>query len=322
MSKVEPGAPTPPSPPSAAEPAGPARARRSRLPLILLAVMLVGGAGYAVYQFTVGANHVSTDDAYVNGNLVRLTPQVSGTVIAIDADETQFVQQGQLLIRLDPLDNDVALAQARAALAQTVRDVAQMFANERRDAATVSVQESQLSQASGDLARDQSLVAVDGVSGETLQHDEHAVQIATATLAQGRATLAATRAAIIGTTPETHPRVRQAAAQLRAAWLAAARTRVVAPVSGFVVRRAVQLGQQVTSGTEMLAIVPVDSMWIDANFKETQLAGLRIGQPATVAADMYGSHVDFHGKVLGLTAGTGSAALVLPTKSCNTHCTE
>jgi membrane fusion protein (multidrug efflux system) len=287
------------------------------LPLLLLAVMLLAGVCFGAYEYLVGRYHASTDDAYVNGNLVRLTPQVSGIVVAINADETQFVERGQLLIQLDPHDNELALAQARANLAQTVRDVAQMFANERRDAATVSVQETQFSQSSQDLARDQSLASVHGVSGETLEHDEHAVRSATAAVDQAKATLAATRAAIIGTTPETHPRVRQAEAQLRSAWLALARTQVVAPVAGFIVRRAVQVGQQVSPGTDMLAIVPIDSTWIDANFKETQLAGLRIGQPASVSADMYGSHVEFHGKVLGVTAGTGSALAVLPAQNAS-----
>ena len=319
MSEVESGPPTRPTPPattaSAALPEKQRRGWRSRLPLLLLAVMLVAGACFGVYEYLVGRYYVGTDDAYVNGNLVRLTPQVSGIVVAIHADETQFVQRGQLLIELDPHDNELALAQAKANLAQTVRDVAQMFANERRDAATVSVQETQFSQVSQDLARDQSLFAVHGVSGETLEHDEHAVRGATASVDQAKATLAATRAAVVGTTPETHPRVRQAEAQLRTAWLALARTRVVAPVAGFIVRRAVQVGQQVSPGTEMLAIVPIDSIWIDANFKETQLAGLRIGQPASVSADMYGSHLEFHGKVLGVTAGTGSALAVLPAQN-------
>ena len=321
MSEVESGQPAQATPPvataSPAVPEGQRRGWRSRLPLLLLGVMLVAGACFGAYEYLVGRYYVSTDDAYVNGNLVRLTPQVSGIVVAINADETQFVQRGQLLIQLDPHDSELALAQARANLAQTVRDVAQMFANERRDAATVSVQQTQFSQVSEDLARDQSLFAVHGVSGETLEHDEHAVRGATAAVDQARAALAATRAAIIGTTPETHPRVRQAEAQLRSAWLALARTRVVAPVDGFIVRRAVQLGQQVSSGTDLLAIVPIDSIWIDANFKETQLAGLRIGQPAKVSADMYGSHVEFHGKVLGVTAGTGSALAVLPAQNAS-----
>ncbi len=302
---------------SAQEHADAAPAKRNRAPLMVLALVLLAGAGFAAYRYVAGLDHVSTDDAYVNGNLVRLTPQIGGTVVAINADETQFVQQGQLLVQLDPRDSQVALAQARATLAQTVREVAQLFANERRDAATVSAQQAQFTQASQDLARDQSLAAVHGVSAETLQHDQHTLSSSRAGLEQAQATLAATRAAISGTTPQSHPRVLQAEASLRSAWLAASRTRVVSPVSGYIVRRSVQLGQQVTPGSEMLAIVPVDSMWIDANFKENQLSGLRIGQPVRVAADMYGSHVEYHGKVLGVTAGTGSALAVLPAQNAS-----
>jgi membrane fusion protein (multidrug efflux system) len=301
---------------SAGSPAG-APARRNPTPLIILGVLLLAGAGFGVYRYLAGVNHTTTDDAYVNGNLVRLTPQVGGTVVAIDADETQFVKQGQLLVQLDPRDNDVALAQAKANLGQTVREVAQSFANEKRDAATVAAQQVQYTQATQDLERDRSLVAVHGVSAEALQHDQHAQAGARAALEQAQATLASSRAAVAGTTPETHPRVLQAEGLLRSAWLAASRTKVVAPVSGYVVRRSVQLGQQVAPGTEMLAIVPVDSMWIAANFKENQLRGLRIGQPVDVEADMYGSHVAYHGKVLGLTAGTGSALAVLPAQNAS-----
>jgi membrane fusion protein, multidrug efflux system len=289
--------------------------KSSRFPLIVLAVIVIVGAGVAIYHYLVGQNHQTTDDAYVNGNLVRLTPQVGGTVVAINADETQFVKQGQLLVQLDPRDNEVALAQAKANLAQTVRDVAQLYAGARRDEATVSAQQTTLAQAEQDLKRDSALVAVHGVSAETLQHDQNAVHTARAALEQAQATAASSHAAVVGTTPETHPRVLQAEAALRTAWLAAARTKVVAPVSGYIVRRSVQLGQQVSPGTEMLALVPVDSMWIDANFKENQLRDLRIGQPVTVSTDMYGSHVDYHGKVLGLTAGTGSALAVLPAQN-------
>ncbi|MBX6420203.1 MAG: efflux RND transporter periplasmic adaptor subunit [Nevskia sp.] len=286
-----------------------------RLPPILFATLAVIGLGVAAWHVLVGRYHVETDDAYVDGNLMRVTPQISGTVVAIKADETQYVRKGQLLVQLDPADAEVALAQAKASLAETVRDVAQLFAEERRDAASVRAQQARLDQALQDYARDRSLIAVHGVSEETLQHDQDAVRSARAALDQATAALDATRALIGGTTPETHPRVQQAEARLRTAWLAAARTRVLAPASGFVVRRAVQLGQQVTPATEMLALVPVDSVWIDANFKETQLADLRIGQPVRVTADMYGSRVEFHGKVLGLTAGTGSALAVLPAQN-------
>jgi membrane fusion protein (multidrug efflux system) len=302
-----------PAPAAAAAPAAP-----NRRPLFVLgAIALLAVAGWTLYYLAFVRGHVTTDDAYVNGNLVRLTPQVSGTVIAIDTDETQFVHRGATLVQLDPHDTDVALAQAKANLAQTVRDVEQLFAQAARDEAIVETQQVQLAQANEDVVRDQPLIAVHGVSQEALQHEQNAVQSARAAVRQAQATLASTRAAIAGTTPETHPRVLQAEAALRNAWLASARTRIVAPVSGYVVRRSVQLGQQVTPATEMLAIVPVDSMWVDANFKENELSGLRIGQPVSVSADMYGSRVHYHGRVLGLTAGTGSALAVLPAQNAS-----
>ena len=287
--------------------------RRGLIVLAVVAVAVAIGIYYAAFV----RYHVTTDDAYVNGNLVRLTPQLAGTVIAINTDETQYVHRGQVLIELDPRDAKIALAQAKAGLGETVREVAQLFTEDRRDAALVSAEQTQLSQASEDLTRDRSLQSVHGVSLETLEHDENAVRSARAALQQAQASLASTRAEIAGTTPATHPRVLQAEANLRAAWLALDRTRVLAPVSGYVVRRSVELGEQVSPSTEMLAVVPVSSMWIDANFKENQLGSLRIGQPVQVSVDMYGSHVAYHGKVLGLTAGTGSALAVLPTQNAS-----
>jgi len=288
-----------------------------RLPTILMIGALVAILGIGIYYFGFHKDRVETEDAYVNGNLVRLTPQVNGTVIGINIDETQFVQRGQVLVQLEPRDSDLALATAKASLGQTVRDVAQLFAQEGRDSAAVSAQQTLLSQARQDLERDQSVFAEHGVSAETLKHDEHSVHSALALLDQAKASLASTRAQIVGASPQNHPRVLQAESNVRTAWLAAARTKVVAPVSGYVVRRAVQLGQQVTPATEMLAIVPMDSVWIDANFKENQLRDVRIGQPVDVTADMYGSRVSYHGKVLGLRAGTGSALAVLPAQNAS-----
>jgi membrane fusion protein, multidrug efflux system len=280
---------------------------------LLALAMVVGAVAIGGYYLLFMRYHLSTDDAYVNGNLVRLTPQIAGTVIAINTDETQYVRRGQVLVELDPRDAQIALAQAKASLAETLREVAQLFDEERRDAALVDAEQTQLSQSNEDLTRDRSLLTVHGVSLETLEHDENAVRSARAALEQAQATLASTQAAIAGTTPATQPRVLQAEANLRAAWLALTRTRVLAPVSGYVVRRAVELGEQVTPATEMLALVPMRSMWIDANFKEDQLGDLRIGQPVQVSVDMYGSRVEYHGKVLGLTAGTGSALAALST---------
>jgi len=213
----------------ATPPAAPATAAGSgRRPLVIIAIVAIlalifWGSYYLLY----GRWHVGTDDAYVNGNLVRLTPQVTGNVIAINTDETQFVQRGQVLVQLDPRDAEVALAQAKANLAQTVRDVAQLFTEEARDSALVRSQQVQLNQANEDVTRDHPLIAIHGVSAETLQHEQNAVHSAQAGLQQAQATLASTRAAITGTTPATHPRVLQAEANLRAAWLAAVRTKVM-----------------------------------------------------------------------------------------------
>lgn len=281
-------------------------------------LLLVGGIaalaiiGFAVHYGLIGRYHATTDDAYVNGNLVRIAPQVSGTVVAIHADAPHFIKRGQLLVQLDKGDCEVALARAQSTLAETVRDVAQLFENARRDEATVEAQQVTLATSMADLARDRSLASVHGVSAETLAHEEQTVRSNRAALAQAQATLAAARAAVAATTAESHPRVLEAESNVRAAWLGCSRTRVLAPVSGYVVRRAVQLGQQVAPGGEMLAIVSGDSVWIDANFKETQLADLRVGQPVAVRADMYGSHNEYHGEVVGVTAATGSALSVLP----------
>ena len=276
------------------------------------AVAVVLGIAVLIYHFTIGQYYVKTKDAYVNGNLIRLAPQVSGTVTEITTDQTQPVTRGQLLVRLDPHDTDVSLAQAEANLGQTVRDVAQLFAQEQRDEAQVSAAEAQLTLANQNLTRDRELIKAHGVSQQDLERDQENARNAAAGVRQARAALAATKAAVSGTQPETHPRVLQAEANLRSAWLASNRTRVLSPVSGYVVRRSVQLGQQVNPASEMIAIAPLRDVWIDANYKETELAKIRIGQPVEVEADVYGSHFTYHGKVLGLTAGTGAALAILP----------
>jgi membrane fusion protein (multidrug efflux system) len=291
------------------------RFRRVATIAMLGALAVVLGVG--IYYFAFERNQVKTTDAYVTGNMVRLAPQVTGTVVAINTDNTQFVKRGQILVQLDPRDNEVALAQAKASLGETVREVAQLFTQEARDAAAVAAAQTQLTQAAQDLGRDRPMFEVHGVSAETMVHDENAVRSARAMLNQAQATLASTRAEIVGVAPESHPRVLQAAASVRTAWLAVARTKVVAPISGYVVSRAVELGQQVSPTNQLLAIVPIDSVWIDANFKENQLRDLRIGQSVDVKADIYGRNVRYHGKVLGLNAGTGSSLAVLPAQNAS-----
>jgi membrane fusion protein (multidrug efflux system) len=275
-------------------------------------VALVAGLGVLAYHLLVGRYHVSTTDAYVNGNLIRLQPQVAGTVTFIAVDQTQAVRGGQVLVQLDPHDADVSLAQAKANLAQTVRDVVQLFAEERRQEAMLLAQQAQLALADKELARDRGLIGPHGISQEELDRTEETARNAQAGIKQAQASLESVRAGIAGTQPDTHPRVLLAEANLRSAWLARNRTAVRAPLSGYMVRREVQLGEQVTPATEMVAIAPLDAVWIDANYKETQLEDIRLGQPVSVKADIYGSHFEYHGKVLGLTPGTGAALAILP----------
>jgi membrane fusion protein, multidrug efflux system len=281
----------------------------------VLGVSLTAAAVYGLYWAQVLRYHQSTDDAYVGGNVVQITPQISGTVVAIGADDTQFVKAGQALVRLDQADARVALDQAEAQLARTVRDVRNLFATTSQLEAAAQLRETDLAAAQSDLARRQRLGVSGAVSGEELQHALDAVKAAQAGLAAARQQLAADRARVDGTTLQDHPQVRDAAAAVRSAYLTLSRTELPAPVSGFVARRNVQLGQRVSPGTPLMAVVPLEQVWVDANFKEPQLARMRVGQPVTLTADLYGSRIVYHGTVAGFGAGTGGAFALLPAQN-------
>ncbi len=289
--------------------------KRWRLLGGLLGAVLILGVGYSGYWAQVLRYHQRTDDAYVNGNVVQITPQISGTVVAIGADDTQFVKAGQALVRLDQSDAKVALDQAEAQLARTVRDVRNLFATTSQLEANVQVHATELAAAQSDLDRREHLGASGAVSGEELRHALDAVRAAQANLLAAQQQLAANRARVDNTTLENHPQVRDAAAAVRNAYLTLSRTELPAPVSGFVARRNVQLGQRVGPGSALMAVVPLDEVWVDANFKEPQMAHMRVGQPVTLTADLYGAHVVYHGKVAGFGAGTGAAFSLLPAQN-------
>ncbi|TMH41877.1 MAG: HlyD family efflux transporter periplasmic adaptor subunit [Betaproteobacteria bacterium] len=278
----------------------------------LAAVFILAGIGSALWWWLDGRWYQATDDAYVRGNLVQLTPQIAGIVVRINADDTALVRAGEAVVELDRADTQTALAQAKAALAQSVRRVRQLYANADALRANVALREAELRRAQEDLARRAGLPDARAVAEEDVKHAQAQADTAAAALAAAREQLSAAQVLIARTTARTHPDVEQAAAQLRSAYLAAQRASLVAPVTGYVAKRGVQVGQQVAPGAALLAIVPLAQVWVDANFKETQLEHVRIGQPVTLTSDLYGGAVTYHGTVIGLGSGTGSAFALLP----------
>src|SRR5574337_887933 len=313
-----------------AEPEAPNGNPKRRKALTVLAiVVLIAGVGWGAYEWLVASRYEDTDNAYVEGNVIQVTPQTSGTVTAIMADDTDFVHAGVPLVKFDPTDAKVALAQADANLAQTVRQVRTLYANngtldaqiKLREADVVRAQ-SDLGRAAEDLKRRESLGATGAVSKEELEHARTQVATARSALAAAQAGVVAAREQLAsnesmteGTTLEHHPSVQAAAAKVREAYLALQRTTIPAPVDGYVARRTVQLGQRVAPGTPLMSIVPLNQVWVDANFKEVQLRNIRIGQPVQLVADVYGDKVEYHGRVVGLAAGTGSAFALLPAQN-------
>jgi len=316
----------PPQAPGAAPTARkPGRKRRIGLVLVVL-VVLLAGVGYALWWTLIGQHYVATDNAYVQGHIVQITPQIAGTVLAIDAEDTDLVEAGQALVVLDPADARVALAQAQAQLAQAVREAAALEANGATLRAGIDLREAdaakarvELDRAQRDLQRRQRLGASGAVSGEELGHAHSSIEGAAAVATAARAAVtvargqyAANRALTGSTAVERNPNVLRAAASVREAWLALGRTTLPAPLTGYVARRSVQLGQRVQAGTPLMAVIALDQVWVEANFKEVQLRGVRIGQPVKLTADLYGGKVDFDGRVVGLGAGTGAAFALLP----------
>lgn len=278
-------------------------------------LFIAAGAAYALYYQTVLSKIQETDNAYVGGNLVNLSSQVTGNVTEIRAEETQMVQAGAPLVMLDAADADVALAQADAKLGAAVRQQRQRYADVAQYDATVALRRLELKSAEDDLARRLPLAADHTISGEEVAHARQAVNNARAAMAVAVKQEQAAQSSVTGVDVPHHPDVLAAKADYQSAWLAARRNTIVAPVSGYIAKRAVQVGARATPGTALLAIVPLDQLWVDANFKESELRNIRVGQPALVEADMYGSKVEFHGKVVGLSAGTGSAFSLLPAQN-------
>ncbi len=318
-----PAAPVPNEAPAASN------GKRRRALTALAAVVIVVGGGWGVYEWLVASHYEDTDNAYVQGNVIQITPQISGTVMSIMADDTDFVKAGQPLVQLDPADAKVALDQSEAALAQAVRQVRTLYANNGSLAAQVTLRQSDIVRAQSDIARAQddlqrrqALSGNGAVSKEELNHSETALANAKSALAAAQAGVVTAREQLIsnqsltdGTSVAEHPSVLAAAAKVREAYLATQRVAMPAPVDGYVAKRTVQLGQRVAAGTPMMSIVPLNQVWVDANFKEVQLRNIRLGQPVKLTADLYGKKVEYNGKVAGLGVGTGAAFALLPAQN-------
>ncbi|MEN4912082.1 multidrug efflux MFS transporter periplasmic adaptor subunit EmrA [Erwinia amylovora] len=302
---------------AAREPQQPNKKNKTRTrALIFLTVLLVTiGIAYLAWWLLILSHYQETDDAYVAGNQAQVMAQVTGSVNKVWFDNTDLVKQGDVLVTLDRTDADQAFEKAQTALATSVRQTHQLIINGKQYQATIELQKTALEQAQADLRRREPLGAAKLLGKEDLQHARDAVATAKARLDVAMQQYNANQAMILNTSLENQPAVKQSAAQLRDAWLTLQRTTVVSPIDGYVSRRSVQVGSQISSTTPLLAIVPANNLWVDANFKETQLAGMRIGQPATVVSDIYGDDVVYHGKVVGLDMGTGSAFSLLPAQN-------
>jgi membrane fusion protein (multidrug efflux system) len=296
--------------------ASPNRQRRFWF-IILGAVVLAAAVIYGIYWLVYGRYFEGTDDAYVGGNVVAITSKENATVLALHADNTQTVKQGQLLIEMDPAIATVNLQAAQANLARVVRSVKAQFSKSDSGAAQLNQARVALFQAQDDYQRRQKAFATQSVSGEELAHARDAVAAAQAAVSAAQGGLEQSNASIEGTDIAHNPDVLAAEAQLRAAAIAYGHMRLIAPLDGVIAQRTVQAGQQVAAGTPLMAVVPLSNVWIDANFKEVQLARMRVGQPVEVKADIYGSGVVYHGHIEGLGAGSGSAFALLPPQNAS-----
>jgi len=295
----------------------PANGKRRRILLLIASIFIVIGALWAAYWVLVLEKREKTDDAYINGNRVVISAQVSGTVVAVLADDTQLVNAGQVLVKLDPIDAQTALSRAASALGQAVRQVRQQKATATQYDSEIDTRKLELTRAQIDLTKREPLVADHAIAGEEVRHAQESVQIARAALTQAERQSLSAHALVDGTPVESNPAVLQAKDAYRDAWIAAQRNAVVAPVTGYVAERSVQLGQHIQAGEALMSVIPLHALWVDANFKEVQLRNLRIGQKAEVRSDLYGGSFVFHGHVEGMSAGTGAAFSLLPPQNAS-----
>jgi membrane fusion protein (multidrug efflux system) len=286
--------------------------KRNKAILITILIFLVLGAAWFAYWLIWGRFYQYTTDAYVDGNNVVLTPQVPGIVVSFSAMDADFVPQGRVLVELDKTDASIALDNAVAELGSAVRNVMGMFEQVKQTQAMIGMKKAEFVKAAQDYDHRKSLVENGGVSLEDFEHAEAALQASFADLISTEHLYIASIAQVENTTVETHPMVEQAKSHVRDTFVFYQRCTIKAPVSGIVAQRTVQVGESVKVGQPLMALVPLDQMWVNANFKEVQLPKMRVGQPADISSDIYGGRVVYKGIIAGIGGGTGSVFSVLP----------
>ncbi|HEY9131613.1 MAG TPA: HlyD family efflux transporter periplasmic adaptor subunit [Dyella sp.] len=293
----------------------PKKSRRGLLLRLLAGVLVLVAIAWGLWYYFDGRWYEGTDDAYVNGNIVQVTPQVPGTVVTIGADDGDLVHAGDVLVTLDRANTEVALAEAKANLGSTVRRVRGLYSTVSGAQADVAVRKVALDKARADYNRRRDLAKSGAISSEELSHALDALNSAQSAMTTAEQQLQTNKVLVDDTVVASHPDVMAAAARLRQAYLDNLRTTIIAPVDGYVAKRSVQLGQRIAVGAPLMAVVPLHQVWIDANFKETQLTHMRLGQPVEVTADVYGGSVKYKGTVESLGVGTGSAFSLLPAQN-------
>jgi len=290
---------------------------RKKYFIVFLGVVLPVFIGLFFYWDLVLSRQVNTDDAYVTGNMNAVSSQVNGSVTTINYTDTEFVRKGDIVIGLDKTDSIIAFNQAKNNLANTVREMRKLYVLDSQYLANVNAAKIQAKQASEDYQRRQRLAASGVIAREDLEHAKDSVISSNAALDAAVQAYKANKTLIMNTSLAQQPQVLQAADNMKQAWLALQRTDIRSPVTGYVAQRNVQVGETITPAQPLMAVVPAQQMWVNANFKETQLTDVRIGQPVTLTSELYGDKVIFHGHVKGINMGTGNAFSLLPSQNAS-----
>jgi membrane fusion protein (multidrug efflux system) len=288
------------------------RSRRELLLKIVIAAVLVGALMALSRWYFYDRNWVTTDNAFVTGNIIPVQADATGVVAAVLTEETQLVKKGDVLVRLDGQRARAALAQAEAELGRAVRAVGALFALRAQVCQKIISRAALRDRTRHDLARYRQAASSGAASHQVLQNTEDQLAAQEADLRETRAEYQAVEARVVGVTRMNHPDIEAAKARYNDAYLEFVRQNIRAPATGYVAKRRVQVGQRVRPGDGILNIVPLDHLWIEANLWENRMARIRPGQPAIIKVDLYGSDQIYHGEVAGLVPGSGAVFATLP----------